>query len=208
MERGTTAVFRAACSWNFQYLTIKDRSNTKPLPCDVANAIAHASGFTFCASGIPSPSFLLILALHPLEGYIPYQCRARAEAWKRIETLPESEVRGNAQVTGPSCACGEQLDRAVHRLGIDAQTLEAVRREAIGEVGGSVDRLASLASAALVYRLNVENTISRVREFLSVHEDGQYYTSNMLSAQRVVREFKDLAQALSSCFSTELSPLS
>ena len=197
-----------AGGWDLQYLQIDDRSRMEPLPIDVANAIIYCGGFAFCSGDLPSGSFRKFVDLHPIGGYVPDQRRARSEAWRRIEKLREKEAQKNAQSREAACACGDQLERAVHRLGIDAQALEAAPGDAIGDIGGDIDRLASLASAKLSYSINADGIFQRVNELLGTIQDQQYYTGNMLNAQRVVRDAGRLAQSLPFRFSASLSRLS
>ena len=196
-----------AAGWDLQYLQMEDRSKLEPLPREVANAITHAGGFAFCAAGVPSPSYRKFLDLHPIEGFVPDQRRAKAEAWKRIERLREAEERRGNSTQQVSCSCVEQLERAVHRLGIDAQTLEAAPNDAVGEINGDVNRLASLASAALAFGLNAEGLIARVRDLLEVDREGQWHPQEILEARRAVRQFGALSESLASRFSSGLSRL-
>ena len=65
----------------------------EPLPYDVANAMVHEGGIAFCAPGIPYSSFLLFLDLQAFGEYTADQQRARAEAWKGIETFASLRSR-------------------------------------------------------------------------------------------------------------------
>ena len=167
-----------AGGWDLLYSQVDNPAELKALPAELARAIVDVGGFSFCAGSVSSASYKKFLQLHSLsEETVPDQRTAKNTAWKRINTLKKE--REATQQRGPVatraiCECDERLSRAVRRLGIEAQILEAVRDEAPSDIVSDLSKLAALTSALLTFSLNMEQLVTRACNMMRREDRGGY----------------------------------
>ena len=199
-----------AGGWDLYYSQIEDKTKVSALPSALARAIVDAGGFSFCAGSVLAPSFRRFLQIHSMsETAIPDQRGAKNAAWKKIDALKKERTAQRYNVTSEasSCLCESKLARAVRRLGVEAQVLEAAGDDTTIEVTGSIEKLAALTSAALSAALNSEQLITRVDNLLG-SRDRSYYCRQVEEAFSAVRGARSLNDYLSARLASNLSRLS
>ena len=195
-----------AAGFDLHWNAVKNASEMRALPSALARAILDAGGFAFCEGTGSATSYRKFLELHPMvAGNPPDQRTAKASAWLQIGSLRSASVNPNIRTTTPLCQCGEQISRAVRRLGIDAQVLEAVRTDEIEEMGSSATKVAALAGSAMTYALNADKVLDRVDAILST--TTEYLPRAIALAQEAVRGLRGLGEALPARFRVNLSHL-
>ena len=162
-----------AGGWDLLYSQVGDPNQLEALPADLARAIVDVGGFSFCSGLASSASFKKFLELHSLnEEDIPDQRIAKRTAWERITALKKEREATKQQQVVPRtiCSCKERLSRAVRRLGVEAQILEAVQDEAPSNILSDAANLAALTSALLTHSLDTERIVTRVGNLLRREE--------------------------------------
>lgn len=198
-----------AGGWDLYYSQTEDPEKLEALPATLARAIIDAGGFSFCAGSVSSASYKKFLQLHSMsEGSVADQRTAKNTAWARINALrKERKAQDEASTGAAVCRCNEKISRAVRRLGIEAQILEATGEETPLDVSGDVEKLAALSSAVLTFALSTDQMVSRVDSLLSSSERN-YYNRQLEEAQGILRGAKNLAEFLPDRISANLSRLS
>ena len=184
-----------AAGWDLLYNHGGVGLRMETLPASLARAIVDAGGFSFCDGAVPSPSYRKFIELHSMSGEkMPDQRTAKAQAWQRIESLRSGSDGPSERNQTQQCRCGEQISRAIRRLGIDAQVLDAVRGDNIEEMGANATKLAALAGAALTYAISADGVLGRLDRILSVPPEQS--PRAFAQAAEVVRQFGCLSESL------------
>ena len=167
-----------AGGWDLLYSQVDNPADLEALPAELARAIVDVGGFSFCAGSVSSASYKKFLQLHSLsEESVPDQRTAKNTAWKRINTLKKERKATQHRepvATRAVCDCTDKLSRAVRRLGVEAQILDAVRDEAPPDVISDVGKLAALTSAVLTFALNMEQLVTRAGNMMRREERTMY----------------------------------
>lgn len=194
-----------AAGWDLLYNHGGAGLRMETLPTSLARAILDAGGFAFCDGHVQSASYRKFLELHSMSGDLPDQRVAKAQAWQRIESLRSESVSPSGRTQTQQCRCEEQISRAIRRLGIDAQVLDAVRGDEIEEMDSSATKLAALAGAALTYAIGADGVLGRLDRILSA--PSEHHSRAIAQAAEAVRGFACISETLPDRFRVNLSRL-
>lgn len=198
-----------AGGWDLYHNQTQDVSTLVALPIGLARAMVDAGAFAFCAGRLQSPSFVKFCELHSfdVEG-LPDQRGAKNSAWQKINTLlkerKEAVGTGGTAAARLACQCHERVMRAANRLGLEAQTLEAVSEGAPLDVTGTPERVTSLASAAMTYCIQASQILERAEEKLSFTR-RDLYNRDLDDAHGALRSAATLSDFLPRRFAANLS---
>ena len=200
-----------AGGWDLYYKQTYEKSLLVGVSPSLAQELIDSGAFAFCAGRSPSASFKKFCELHSImvEG-LPDQRLSKHAAWDRIRELrkkQEAEKERKATASGPvSCQCQARMFRAARRLGLEAQTLEVAPRGPPLDAMETVERLTSLASAAMTYSINTAQMLERMEEQLSVARRDSYSRS-VEDAHAAIRNAPELSEFLPRRFEANLSRL-
>ena len=198
-----------AGGWDLYHNQIQDVNALSALSIGLARAMVNAGAFAFCSGRLQSPSFLKFCELHSFDvESIPDQRNAKNSAWQKINTLlkerKQADGTGGATTQRVSCQCHDRVVRAAGRLGLEAQTLEAVAEGAPLDVTGTPERVTSLASAAMTYCIQASQILERAEEKLSFTR-RDIYNRDLDDAHGALRSAATLSEFLPRRFAANLS---
>ena len=204
-----------AGGWDLFYSQMEDPDRLEALPIDLARAIVDAGGFSFCSGAVSSASFKKFLQLHEMsEETVPNQRTSKANAWRKIESLKQKEQEAKQRQDSREplaarvrCDCDAKISRAVRRLGVEAQLLEAGGDEAPTDVIDDIETLTALTSAALTFSITADGLLNQVSHLL-VREDRNLLSRRVVEALELLEGSTTLSSYLPSRFSSNLARLS
>ena len=198
-----------AGGWDLYYNQASDKSSLVGLSLGLAKALIDSGAFAFCSGRSPSQSFRKFCELHSftVEG-LPDQRVAKNSAWQRIAALrkerKEAEEKNEATAGMLACDCRDRMVRGARRLGLEAQTLEVVARGPPMDATETVERLCSLASAAMTYSIDIARLLERVQEQLATARQHSY-NRDLEDAHVAIRNAEPLSEFLPKRFAANLS---
>ena len=155
-----------AKGWDLHVLETPDRAKLASLPDDLAKKLVYRGAFAFAAGPPRLLSFQLLLDRLGWREDVPDQRVAQAEAWESVGSRSALERLALVGENPQACDCSRRLARAVTRLGLESKVLDASSACDVKGLSTEVERLASVASAALTFSLAADEVLAEIVEDL------------------------------------------